>query len=171
MRVFCSGRRREWGGWRGSDERWDRDPSRWLIMILLSFSLASIDSESYVVFVYLLLFSRLIPYNFDLLINGALFTWIIIVLRFIHLDSCFLSVLVAYILFQFESICVLFVNFIFVRNEGCFFTSDHPLYRIKYIRRLSWARTLVRKHKSTVRTFLKRSGSGLMEESYEFSFY
>ena len=38
------------------------------------------------------------------------------------------------------------------------------LYRIKYILRLSCARTLARKHKSTVCTFLKRSGSELLEE-------
>nr|YP_009664018.1 maturase K [Wightia speciosissima]QCW08235.1 maturase K [Wightia speciosissima] len=38
------------------------------------------------------------------------------------------------------------------------------LYRIKYILRLSCARTLARKHKSTVRTFLKRLGSELLEE-------
>nr|AGK43847.1 maturase K [Mannagettaea hummelii] len=38
------------------------------------------------------------------------------------------------------------------------------LYRIKYIFRLSCARTLARKHKSTVRTFLKRSGSELLKE-------
>nr|P36436.1 RecName: Full=Maturase K; AltName: Full=Intron maturase [Sullivantia sullivantii]AAA84654.1 maturase [Sullivantia sullivantii]AAA84655.1 maturase [Sullivantia oregana] len=38
------------------------------------------------------------------------------------------------------------------------------LYRIKYILRLSCARTLARKHKSTVRAFLKRLGSGLLEE-------
>nr|YP_008964848.1 maturase K [Schwalbea americana]CDJ38598.1 maturase K [Schwalbea americana] len=38
------------------------------------------------------------------------------------------------------------------------------LYRIKYILRLSCARTLARKHKSPVRTFLKRLGSELMEE-------
>nr|AEB66369.1 maturase K [Sternbergia colchiciflora] len=37
------------------------------------------------------------------------------------------------------------------------------LYRIKYILRLSCARTLARKHKSTVRTFLRRLGSGLLE--------
>nr|YP_010412361.1 maturase K [Sinocarum schizopetalum]URQ15684.1 maturase K [Sinocarum schizopetalum] len=40
------------------------------------------------------------------------------------------------------------------------------LYRIKYILRLSCARTLARKHKSTVRAFLKRSGSGLLEEFF-----
>nr|AAT70368.1 maturase K [Agalinis divaricata] len=38
------------------------------------------------------------------------------------------------------------------------------LYRIKYILRLSCARTLARKHKSTVRAFLKRVGSELLEE-------
>nr|YP_010872466.1 maturase K [Lindenbergia indica]URQ18956.1 maturase K [Lindenbergia indica] len=38
------------------------------------------------------------------------------------------------------------------------------LYRIKYILRLSCARTLARKHKSTVRTFVKRLGSELLEE-------
>nr|ABN09425.1 maturase K [Diospyros vestita] len=37
------------------------------------------------------------------------------------------------------------------------------LYRIKYILRLSCARTLARKHKSTVRAFLKRLGSELLE--------
>nr|QWQ52684.1 maturase K [Eryngium planum] len=40
------------------------------------------------------------------------------------------------------------------------------LYRIKYILRLSCARTLARKHKSTVRAFLKRSGSGFLEEFF-----
>jgi len=40
------------------------------------------------------------------------------------------------------------------------------LYRIKYIFRLSCARTLARKHKSTVRAFLKRSDSGLFEEFF-----
>nr|YP_010601353.1 maturase K [Ceratocephala testiculata]QFV18803.1 maturase K [Ceratocephala falcata]WAL35635.1 maturase K [Ceratocephala testiculata] len=38
------------------------------------------------------------------------------------------------------------------------------LYRIKYILRLSCARTLARKHKSTVRSFLKRWGSEFLEE-------
>nr|QWL17021.1 maturase K [Plantago brasiliensis] len=38
------------------------------------------------------------------------------------------------------------------------------LYRIKYILRLSCARTLARKHKSTVRTFLKTAGSLFLEE-------
>nr|AAV80279.1 maturase K [Banksia tricuspis] len=40
------------------------------------------------------------------------------------------------------------------------------LYRIKYILRLSCARTLARKHKSTVRAFLKRLGSELFEEFF-----
>nr|YP_011031458.1 maturase K [Centella asiatica]QJF46887.1 maturase K [Centella asiatica]WRB04611.1 maturase K [Centella asiatica]BDU67889.1 maturase K [Centella asiatica]BDU67890.1 maturase K [Centella asiatica]BDU67891.1 maturase K [Centella asiatica] len=40
------------------------------------------------------------------------------------------------------------------------------LYRIKYILRLSCARTLARKHKSTVRAFLKRLGSGFLEEFF-----
>lgn len=38
------------------------------------------------------------------------------------------------------------------------------LYRIKYILRLSCAKTLARKHKSTVRAFLKRLGSAFLEE-------
>nr|YP_009433785.1 maturase K [Hypolytrum nemorum]ANP25999.1 maturase K [Hypolytrum nemorum] len=40
------------------------------------------------------------------------------------------------------------------------------LYRIKYILRLSCARTLARKHKSTVRTFLQRLGSIFLEEFF-----
>nr|QWC55126.1 maturase K [Bongardia chrysogonum] len=40
----------------------------------------------------------------------------------------------------------------------------NSLYRVKYILRLSCARTLSRKHKSTVRSFLKRVGSELLEE-------
>ncbi|KAL3534836.1 hypothetical protein ACH5RR_003297 [Cinchona calisaya] len=38
------------------------------------------------------------------------------------------------------------------------------LYRIKYILRLSCAKTLARKHKSTVRAFWKRLGSKFLEE-------
>nr|QIB97728.1 maturase K [Margaritaria anomala]QIB97729.1 maturase K [Margaritaria discoidea]QIB97730.1 maturase K [Margaritaria discoidea]QIB97735.1 maturase K [Margaritaria discoidea] len=38
------------------------------------------------------------------------------------------------------------------------------LYRIKYILRLSCVKTLSRKHKSTVRTFLKKLGSAFLEE-------
>nr|CCI55105.1 maturase K [Oxybasis chenopodioides] len=40
------------------------------------------------------------------------------------------------------------------------------LYQIKYILRLSCARTLSRKHKSTVRAFLKRLGSEFLEEFF-----
>nr|YP_009166864.1 maturase K [Osyris alba]ALC75164.1 maturase K [Osyris alba] len=40
------------------------------------------------------------------------------------------------------------------------------LYRIKYILQLSCARTLARKHKKTVRAFLKRLGSELLEEFF-----
>nr|QFP40050.1 maturase K [Tacca leontopetaloides] len=40
------------------------------------------------------------------------------------------------------------------------------LYRIKYILRISCARTLARKHKSTSRAFLQRLGSGLLEEFF-----
>nr|AKC57968.1 maturase K [Aristolochia littoralis] len=43
-------------------------------------------------------------------------------------------------------------------------SKKHSLYRIKYILRLSCARTLARKHKSTVRTFLKNLGSEFLEE-------
>nr|YP_009477027.1 maturase K [Adenocalymma nodosum]AVM81579.1 maturase K [Adenocalymma nodosum] len=43
-------------------------------------------------------------------------------------------------------------------------SKKNSLYRIKYILRLSCARTLARKHKSTVRAFLKRLGSELLEE-------
>nr|UXN76431.1 maturase K [Hibiscus arenicola] len=40
------------------------------------------------------------------------------------------------------------------------------LYRIKYILRFSCVKTLARKHKSTVRTFLKRVGSEFLEEFF-----
>nr|WOG35090.1 maturase K [Eperua oleifera var. campestris]WOG35091.1 maturase K [Eperua oleifera var. campestris] len=40
------------------------------------------------------------------------------------------------------------------------------LYRIKYILRLSCIQTLARKHKSTVRSFLKRLGSEFLEEFF-----
>nr|QKV45864.1 maturase K [Saniculiphyllum guangxiense] len=43
-------------------------------------------------------------------------------------------------------------------------SKKNSLYQIKYILRLSCARTLARKHKSTVRAFLKRLGSELLEE-------
>nr|YP_010130356.1 maturase K [Puchiumazus lanceifolius]QPZ51273.1 maturase K [Puchiumazus lanceifolius] len=45
-------------------------------------------------------------------------------------------------------------------------SKKNNLYRIKYILRLSCARTLARKHKSTVRAFLKRLGSELLEEFF-----
>nr|YP_010449725.1 maturase K [Gelsemium elegans]ABO10424.1 maturase K [Gelsemium elegans]UTU96298.1 maturase K [Gelsemium elegans] len=47
-------------------------------------------------------------------------------------------------------------------HSGC--SKKKSLYRIKYILRLSCAKTLARKHKSTVRAFLKRLGSELLEE-------
>nr|YP_010295828.1 maturase K [Premna puberula]UMB49812.1 maturase K [Premna puberula] len=43
-------------------------------------------------------------------------------------------------------------------------SKNKSLYRIKYILRLSCVRTLARKHKSTIRAFLKRLGSELLEE-------
>nr|ABB22809.1 maturase K [Peperomia argyreia] len=46
--------------------------------------------------------------------------------------------------------------------SGC--SKKNFLYRIKYILRFSCARTLARKHKSTVRTFLKRLGPGFLRE-------
>nr|YP_009679585.1 maturase K [Trichopus zeylanicus subsp. travancoricus]QDP69900.1 maturase K [Trichopus zeylanicus subsp. travancoricus] len=45
-------------------------------------------------------------------------------------------------------------------------SKKQSLYRIKYILRLSCARTLARKHKSTARAFLQRLGSGLLEEFF-----
>nr|YP_009864306.1 maturase K [Ripogonum scandens]QKE32301.1 maturase K [Ripogonum scandens]WHM50200.1 maturase K [Ripogonum scandens]WHM50284.1 maturase K [Ripogonum scandens] len=45
-------------------------------------------------------------------------------------------------------------------------SKKQTLYRIKYILRLSCARTLARKHKSTARTLLQRLGSGLLEEFF-----
>nr|YP_009440824.1 maturase K [Japonolirion osense]AHH24284.1 maturase K [Japonolirion osense]CUS18778.1 maturase K [Japonolirion osense] len=45
-------------------------------------------------------------------------------------------------------------------------SKKQSLYRIKYILRLSCARTLARKHKSTVRNFLQRLGSRLLEEFF-----
>nr|YP_010901242.1 maturase K [Crassula dejecta]WIL06826.1 maturase K [Crassula dejecta] len=43
-------------------------------------------------------------------------------------------------------------------------SKKNSFYRIKYILRLSCARTLARKHKSTVRAFLKKLGSDLLDE-------
>nr|QBF03623.1 maturase K [Laurus azorica] len=45
-------------------------------------------------------------------------------------------------------------------------SKKQSLYRIKYILRLSCARTLSRKHKSTIRAFLKRLGSEFLEEFF-----
>nr|AFN09843.1 maturase K [Meconopsis speciosa] len=45
-------------------------------------------------------------------------------------------------------------------------SKKNSLYQIKYILQLSCARTLARKHKSTVRAFLKRLGSELLEEFF-----
>nr|YP_010210990.1 maturase K [Paraboea martinii]UBD08874.1 maturase K [Paraboea martinii] len=45
-------------------------------------------------------------------------------------------------------------------------SKKNRLYRIKYILQLSCARTLARKHKSTVRAFLKRLGAELLEEFF-----
>nr|YP_009234367.1 maturase K [Akebia trifoliata]YP_010021264.1 maturase K [Akebia longeracemosa]QOJ45505.1 maturase K [Akebia trifoliata subsp. australis]BAU59337.1 matK [Akebia quinata]BAU59338.1 matK [Akebia x pentaphylla]AMD08085.1 maturase K [Akebia trifoliata]QJS35382.1 maturase K [Akebia trifoliata] len=62
------------------------------------------------------------------------------------------------IIAQFGRIC---------RNISHYYSGSSTkksLYRIKYILRLSCARTLARKHKSTVRSFLKRLGSELLEE-------
>jgi len=45
-------------------------------------------------------------------------------------------------------------------------SKKQSLYRMKYILRLSCARTLARKHKSTVRSFLQRLSSELLEEFF-----
>nr|QGG44830.1 maturase K [Lindera pulcherrima var. attenuata]QST19455.1 maturase K [Lindera pulcherrima var. hemsleyana]QWL22783.1 maturase K [Lindera thomsonii var. velutina] len=45
-------------------------------------------------------------------------------------------------------------------------SKKQSLYHIKYILRLSCARTLSRKHKSTIRAFLKRLGSEFLEEFF-----
>nr|YP_010223238.1 maturase K [Euphorbia peplus]UCL27231.1 maturase K [Euphorbia peplus] len=61
---------------------------------------------------------------------------------------------------QFARIC---------RNFAHFYSGSSKkkcLYRIKYILRLSCVKTLARKHKSTLRTFLKRLGSELLEEFF-----
>nr|CBL95200.1 maturase K [Corrigiola litoralis] len=55
------------------------------------------------------------------------------------------------------------------RNLSHFYSGSSrkkSLYRIKYILRISCARTLARKHKSTVRAFLKRLGSEFLEEFF-----
>lgn len=45
-------------------------------------------------------------------------------------------------------------------------SNKQSLYRMKYILRFSCARTLARKHKTTVRAFLQRLGSGFFEEFF-----
>nr|BAD20587.1 maturase [Carludovica palmata] len=45
-------------------------------------------------------------------------------------------------------------------------SKKQSLYRIRYILRLSCARTLARKHKSPDRAFMQRLGSGLLEEFF-----
>ena len=45
-------------------------------------------------------------------------------------------------------------------------SKKQTLYRLKYILRLSCAKTLARKHKSTVHIFLKRLGSEFLEEFF-----
>nr|BAJ06342.1 maturase K [Triantha japonica] len=45
-------------------------------------------------------------------------------------------------------------------------SKKQSFYRIKYILRLSCAKTLARKHKSTVRAFLQKLGSGFLEEFF-----
>nr|AGL72743.1 maturase-like protein [Thysanotus sp. Chase 2218] len=62
------------------------------------------------------------------------------------------------ILDQFGRVC---------RNLSHYYSGSSKkqgLYQIKYILRLSCARTLARKHKSTVRIFFRKLGSGLLEE-------
>nr|YP_010500561.1 maturase K [Euphorbia altotibetica]UXB55807.1 maturase K [Euphorbia altotibetica] len=61
---------------------------------------------------------------------------------------------------QFARICKNFSHF----YSGS--SKKKSLYRIKYILRLSCVKTLARKHKSTVRAFLKRLGSELLEEFF-----
>nr|AHB38635.1 maturase K [Trithuria filamentosa] len=61
---------------------------------------------------------------------------------------------------RFGSIC---------RNLSHYYSGSskkHGLYRVKYILRLSCARTLARKHKSAVRAIWKRLGSKLLEEFF-----
>nr|ALM01737.1 maturase K [Peperomia microphylla] len=59
---------------------------------------------------------------------------------------------------RFGRICINLSHY----YSGC--SKKQILYRLKYILRFSCARTLARKHKSTVRTFLKRLGPGFLRE-------
>nr|ATL77015.1 maturase K [Utricularia nigrescens] len=64
------------------------------------------------------------------------------------------------IIYRFGRIC---------RNLSHYYSGSSAkksLYRLKYILQLSCARTLARKHKSTVRTFFKRLGLGLLREFF-----
>nr|YP_010490025.1 maturase K [Koenigia lichiangensis]UWM11665.1 maturase K [Koenigia lichiangensis] len=66
----------------------------------------------------------------------------------------------SYIIHRFGRMC---------RNLSHYYSGSSKkgtLYRIKYILRLSCARTLARKHKCTVRAFLKRLGSEFLEEFF-----
>nr|AFU76428.1 maturase K [Schnella guianensis] len=65
-----------------------------------------------------------------------------------------------YIIDRFVRICR---NFSHYYNGS---SKKKNLYRVKYILRLSCIKTLARKHKSTVRAFLKRLGSELWEEFF-----
>lgn len=68
-----------------------------------------------------------------------------------------------YIIDRFLRIC---------RNLSHFYNGSSKkksLYQIKYILRLSCIKTLARKHKSTVRAFLKRLGSEFLEEFFTFT--
>ncbi|KAL6519082.1 hypothetical protein OROMI_032915 [Orobanche minor] len=61
---------------------------------------------------------------------------------------------------RFGSICRNFYHY----HSGS--SKKKSLYRIKYILQLSCAKTLARKHKRTLRTFLKRFDSELLEEFF-----
>nr|WAL06436.1 maturase K [Pilea danxiaensis] len=62
---------------------------------------------------------------------------------------------------RFERIC----RKIFHYYSGS--SKQRTLYQVKYILRLSCFKTLARKHKSTVRIFVKRFGSELLEEFFK----
>nr|QTG39889.1 maturase K [Mucuna sempervirens] len=65
-----------------------------------------------------------------------------------------------YIIYRFLRICRNFSHY----YKGS--SKKKSLYQIKYILRLSCIKTLARKHKSTVRTFLKRFGSEKLLEEF-----
>nr|QBB68423.1 maturase K [Misodendrum punctulatum] len=66
----------------------------------------------------------------------------------------------SYIIDRFSHICRKFYHY----HSGS--SKKKSLYQLKYILRLSCARTLARKHKSTVRAFLKRLGPEFLEEFF-----